>query len=62
MPAGCHVALNRLGGLEVDDAGEEEGLAVLATEVAADNVVERGEVRFAILRWIRGRRLGWVRI
>lgn len=44
-----HVALHGLAGLDVDDGGEEEGFAVLAAEIAGDDVVEVGEVGFAVL-------------
>lgn len=45
-----HAPLHRLGLLDVDDRGKEEGLAVLAAEVAGDDVVEVGEVGFAALK------------
>lgn len=49
VPAGCHVALDgfRLGG--VDDGVEEEGFAVLATEVLG-NVSEVIELKNASLK------------
>lgn len=49
MASRRHVALHGFGGVNVDDGGEEEGFAVLAAEVAADDVVEVGEVGFAAL-------------
>jgi hypothetical protein len=44
-----HVPLGGIGCSSVDDVVEEEGLAVLAAEVAADDVVVGGEVGLAVL-------------
>jgi hypothetical protein len=40
MATCSHIAFHSFTGFDVDDRGEEEGFAVLATEVAGDDVVE----------------------
>lgn len=44
-----HVPLHRFRLLDIDDRGEQEGLAMLAPEVPGYNVVEIGEMRLTIL-------------
>lgn len=39
MSAGCHVAFHGLGGLDIDDGGEEEGFTMLAAEVLGGKFV-----------------------
>ena len=50
MPASGHIALHRFSLLDIHDRGEEESFAMLATEVPRNDVVEIGEVGFAILQ------------
>jgi hypothetical protein len=50
MATGSHIAFHRFTRFDVDDGREEEGFAVLATEVAGDDVVEVCEVGFAGLK------------
>ena len=49
MSSGCHVSLHSLGLLDIYDVREEEGFAMLATEVARYNVIEVCKVRLALL-------------
>lgn len=44
-----HVALHRLGLLDVDDGREQKRLTVLPSEIPRDDVVEVCEVSFAVL-------------
>lgn len=63
VPPGRHVALHGVALPDVDHRGEEERLAVLAAEIARDDVVEIGEVCFADLvgekgALVKGKALG----
>lgn len=49
VSAGSHVAVAGLGSLGVHHAVEEEGFAMLATEVTADNLIVVGQVSLAVL-------------
>lgn len=49
VPAGSHVAVAGLRSLGVYHAVEEEGLAMLAAEVTADDLVVVGQVSLAVL-------------
>jgi len=49
MTTGCHAALDGLGLGDVHDVIEEVGLAVLATEVSADDIIVVRKMRFALL-------------
>jgi hypothetical protein len=50
VPSRCHVSLHGLGGFNIDDAGEEEGFAVLAAEVLW--LCETG------ISWVHGKQNG----
>lgn len=49
MSSGCHVSLHSLSLLDIYNVREEEGFAMLATEVARYNVIEVCQVRLALL-------------
>ena len=58
MSASCHISFHRFALSGIHNGGEQEGFAMLAAEVAGDNVVEVCEVGLAIL-WrssVKGRR------
>lgn len=49
MPAGGHVSFHRFRLLDIDDRGKEECLAMLAAEIARNDVVEVSEVCLTVL-------------
>lgn len=50
MPTCSHITLHRFGLFDVHHRREEEGFAMLASEVPRNYVVEISEVGFAVLR------------
>jgi hypothetical protein len=49
VSACCHISLHCFGLFDVNYRGEKERFAMLASEIARDDVVEVGEVGFAVL-------------